>query len=283
MEAWADVYTAVPVPGYDAPGTILQYHRPATGCLAYMLVHDGEAAVFDPLRAFTARYVSDASNVAARITHVLDTHVHADHLSGLRRVADRTGAARLVPAGAQDRGLAFDAMTVEAGPLPDGVGAFTIGDVTVRALSVPGHTPEMTAFQIGSVLLSGDSLFLGSVARPDLEDPDRARERASTLYDSVVGLCEALPDDTVVAPGHTAPTDPVSGGAYVAKLGDLRRDLDLLGMDRDAFVDRITDELPPRPANHERIVATNLGRETIDDEMARERELGPNNCAATVE
>jgi glyoxylase-like metal-dependent hydrolase (beta-lactamase superfamily II) len=283
MTGWAGVYTPVPVRAYDGPGRLLQYHRPATGCLAHLLVHDGEAAVFDPLRHFADRYVEDVSNVGARLSHAVDTHVHADHVSGIRDVAERTDATPLLPAGARDRGLAFDAETVEPGAIPDGEEAFTVGDASVRALSVPGHTPEMTAFSVGSVLLSGDSLFLGSVARPDLEDPDLARERAGTLYDSIRALLEGLPADTVVAPGHTAPTDPASGGAFVAELGSLRRDRDLLDLDRETFLDRVAGDLPPRPANHERIVETNLGRETLADDAARAIELGPNNCAATVE
>jgi glyoxylase-like metal-dependent hydrolase (beta-lactamase superfamily II) len=283
MDGWADVYTAATVSAYEGPGTLVQYHRPATGCLAYLIVHDGEAAVVDPLRSRADRYVADASNVAGRLTLAVDTHVHADHLSGVRSVAEGTMATPLVPVGARDRGLAFDAETVDPGPIPDGTAAFTVGDVTVRALSVPGHTPEMTAFRVGNVLLSGDSLLLGSVARPDLADPDRSRERAGTLFDAVQGLIEGLAPDTVVAPGHAGPTDVVSANGFVAELGTLRRDVSLLGLDRAAFVDRIASDLPPRPANHDRIVATNLGQEQLEDESAREVELGPNNCAATVE
>jgi len=283
MRAWAEVYTAVDVQGYDGPGSLRQYHRPATGCLAYLLGQEDEAAVIDPLRAFADRYVEDAADAGADIAYAVDTHVHADHVSGVRAVAARTDATPLIPAGSRDRGLLFDAAFLESGPIPDGAEAFTVGDATVRALSVPGHTTEMTAFRVGSVLLTGDSLFLNSVARPDLEDGHRARERAGTLYDSIHRLVETLPADTVVAPGHTAPVDPVDDGAFVAELSRLRRALDLLAFDREAFVARIAGNLPPRPTNHERIVATNLGQESLDDGTAREVELGPNNCAATVE
>jgi glyoxylase-like metal-dependent hydrolase (beta-lactamase superfamily II) len=274
MEAWADLYVAASIDAADA--TVLQYHRPSSGCLSYVVASDGEAVIVDPLRAFVERYVADAAERGLSITAAVDTHVHADHVSGIRALAAETGGRTVVPAGALDRGLSFDAETITGG---EGI---EVGDTVLDARHAPGHTTEMTAFVIDGVLLSGDSLFLSSVARPDLErGSDGARDLAERLHRTLEGLRD-LSADTVVAPGHVGPgAEPGAGGAHCATLEALRERLDLLGLDRAAFVERILEDMPPRPANYERIIAANLGREELPGEEAFELELGPNNCAVS--
>ena len=274
MEAWADLYPAAGIEVGDA--TIVQYHRPSSGCLSYLIASGDEAAVVDPLRAFVDRYVEDAAERGVSIAAAVDTHVHADHVSGIRDLAAETGARTVVPAGAPDRGLAFEAETVADG------GTITVGEAAIEARHAPGHTSEMTALSVDGVLLAGDSLFLESVARPDLErGSEGARDLAEQLHDTL-GDLRSLPEDTLLAPGHVAPgAAPREDGAHAGRLGDLRERLDLLGLDRGAFVERVLADLPPRPANHERIIATNLGRETLGAAEAFELELGPNNCAVS--
>ena len=289
MEAWAALLLAAAVPA-DGPATVRQYQRPSSGCLSHLVVSDGAAAVVDPLRAVADRYVADAADLGASVDYAVDTHVHADHVSGVRAVAERTDAEVVLPAGAADRGCAFDATLVDDG------GALAVGATTLRALHAPGHTHEMTAFAVGGslrdgadaaaadVLLAGDSIFLRSVARPDLEDGvDGAPELAARLHRTLTERVADLPDDVVVAPGHQdATTTAGESGAYAATLGDLRGSVDALSMDADAFVEHVLSAMPPRPNNYERIIATNLGREHVDDATAFEMELGPNNCAATA-
>ena len=286
MEAWAALLLAAAVPA-DGPATVRQYQRPSSGCLSHLVVSDGAAAVVDPLRAFADRYVADAAELGASVDYAVDTHVHADHVSGVRAVAERTDAEVVLPAGAADRGCAFDATLVGDGE------ALAVGAATLRALHAPGHTHEMTAFTVGEddpgadaadVLLAGDSLFLRSVARPDLEaGVDGAPELAALLHRTLTERFAELPDDVVVAPGHhDAATAAAESGAYAATLGDLRGSVDALSMDADAFVEHVLSAMPPRPNNYERIIATNLGRERVDDAAAFEMELGPNNCAATA-
>jgi hypothetical protein len=131
------------------------------------------------------------------------------------------------------------------------------------------------------VLLAGDSVFLDSVARPDLEaGDDGAHELARDLYVTLTERLGALPGDTLVAPGHYADADERGAdGTFTERLGTLRERLAVVGLDRETFVDRICSDIPPRPANFERIVAINLGTETADDGTAFELGLGPNNCA----
>jgi glyoxylase-like metal-dependent hydrolase (beta-lactamase superfamily II) len=232
----------------------------------------------DPLRAFADRYAADAAAHGADLVYAVDTHVHADHVSGVRAVAEGAGVEPVLPEGATERGLTFDATLVADGDrLP-------VGDATIEALHVPGHTTEMTAYRIGDILLTGDSLFTHSVARPDLEaDDEDVREFAATLHETLTEHFGALGDDVLVAPGHYASEDEAEDGLVTARLGALREELDLLGLAREAFVERVLAEMPPRPANHGTIIAVNLGRETADEDAAFELELGPNNCAATAD
>ncbi|MFB6223041.1 MAG: MBL fold metallo-hydrolase [Haloarcula sp.] len=273
MEGWARLYVAREVP-CDA-ATVVQYQRPSSGCLGYMVVSDGEAAVVDPLQSFTDRYVDDAADRDATLRYAIDTHVHADHISGVRRLASDTAAKPVLPERSVARGVTGD-MTELADD-----GTLQVGSATLRSHPLPGHTTGMTGFTVGDVLLAGDSLFLDGVARPDLEAGDESA-LARDLHRTLTERLSTLPDTTLVAPGHRSDsTTPAAYGTFTATLGDLRDSLPAFGLDREAFVEYICDDIPPRPANFKRIIAINLGTEAADDDTAFELELGPNNCAAT--
>lgn len=279
MEGWAGIYEPTEL-DVDLDATIIQYQRPSSGCLAYLVVSGDEAAVIDPLRAFTDAYVEDANALGATITYVLDTHIHADHVSGLRTLANQTNATRILPEPAADRGVDYD---IEYETIADG-DTLIIGNIELDVLHTPGHTTGMTAYEVGGVLFTGDGLFTESVARPDLEDPEEAKIAARTLYHGLTETVLPLPNDTTIAPAHFGnAATPNDDGTYTALLGDLQRSMDALSMDKASFVEFIVSDLPPRPANYEEIIATNLGQKTIDDEDAFHLELGPNNCAASEE
>lgn len=242
------------------------------------------AAVIDPLGAFADRYVADAAEMGAALRYAVDTHVHADHVSGACAVADETGAKLAVPADVTDNGLDYEATEprfIEHGE------QLSLGDAVLDALALPGHTSEMTGFRLrddeqGDVLFGGDTLFLTSVARPDLavEGENAVAEMAQTLHGTLADVA-ALPKDTRLAPGHVAePMSADDGGRYVSTVGELRGRLDLLSLEESAFVDRVADSLPERPANDQTIREINLGKTGVDAETAFELELGPNNCAA---
>lgn len=281
MNGWARIYEAVEVTGYDGAGTLLQYQRPSSGCLGYLAYDDGEAAVIDPLRAFTERYLADADELGVDLTYALDTHVHADHISGLRALADH-GVEGVVPEAAVDRGVTYaDEMTTAA----DG-DTFAVGDVTIEAVYTPGHTTGMTSYLVDdSLLATGDGLFVESVARPDLEGgDDGAPEAARMLYDSLQERVLTLPDETLVGGAHFSDAaEPADDGSFTAPVGDLVAEMDALTMDKEDFVEVVLANMPPRPANYEEIIATNLGQNAVDDEEAFTLELGPNNCAASEE
>ncbi|EMA49889.1 MBL fold metallo-hydrolase [Halococcus salifodinae] len=274
MTGWARVYRASEI---DSGGstTIVQYRRPSSGCLAYLVHAGGEAAVIDPLREFTDRYVADAADRGVDLRYAIDTHLHADHVSGVRRLAAETGAEPVLSEPAAARGV-DDVTTIADGE------ALELGDTVMEAIAAPGHTSGAFAFRVGNTLLTGDSLFLDGVPRPDLEaGADGARDLARTLHGTLTERFDVLDDDLFVAPGHYGPSErSETDGAYATRLGDLRDRLSVFSLDRERFVERVLDGMGPRPANHERIVAINRGRESADDETAFELELGPNNCAA---
>jgi glyoxylase-like metal-dependent hydrolase (beta-lactamase superfamily II) len=278
MEAWAETDEAVEIP--FAGGTVLQYQRPSSGCLGYLLVAGDEAAVVDPLRAFADRYAADAADRGATLVAAIDTHVHADHVSGVRSVADGTGAEVVLPDGVEDRGIAFDPDRL----LDDG-DSVEVGNTSFETLALPGHTPDCVGFRIGDdehgdLLLAGDTLFLDAVARPDLAvEADAVETMARDLHASLAKLRD-LPDETRIAPGHVAsPTSADAAERYVETVGALRDRHDLLSLSEEAFVEAVTESLPERPANDARIIGINLGREAVDEGTAFDLELGPNNCA----
>ena len=281
MNGWASIYEAVEVERYDGTGTLLQYQRPSSGCLGYLLYDNGEAAIIDPLRAFTDRYLDDAAELGVELQYAFDTHIHADHISGVRDL-DAEGVEGVIPEAAVDRGVTYaDDLTTAA----DG-DTFQVGDATIETVSTPGHTTGMTSYLVDeSLLATGDGLFIESVARPDLEEGDEgAPDAARMLYESLQERVLTLPDDTLVGGAHFSDAaEPAEDSTFTAPIGSLVEEMDALTMDEDAFVEVVLSDMPPRPANYEEIIATNLGQNAVDDEEAFTLELGPNNCAASQE
>jgi glyoxylase-like metal-dependent hydrolase (beta-lactamase superfamily II)/rhodanese-related sulfurtransferase len=278
MNGWAGIYEYTELDA-DTDATVAQYHRPSSGCLAYLVVSGDEAAVIDPLRAFADEYLADAKAMGAELTYALDTHVHADHLSGVRTLDD-AGVENVIPAAAVARGVTYadDVLTADDGD------TFTVGEVDIEAVSTPGHTSGMTSYLVDdAVLATGDGLFVESVARPDLEEgDDGAPEAARTLYDSLQERVLSLPDDVVVGGAHASDAaTPADDGTYTATIGELKETMDALHLEREEFVELVLSDMPPRPANYEDIIAANLGQQDLDDAEAFELELGPNNCAAS--
>ena len=206
-----------------------------------------------------------------RLTRVLDTHVHADHLSRSRRLAELADATLHMPEGAP---VSYPFSALEDGD------ALEIGSATVEAIWTPGHTPESTSYLLDrQTLFTGDTLFLAAVGRPDLDATlEASREKARELYRSLKRLL-ALGPETLVLPGHTSEPVPFDGEPICAPLSVVHESVRPLREGEDAFVEAVAGRVTPTPENFERIVELNRAGETPQGDPT-ELEAGANRCAA---
>lgn len=237
----------------------LPFFQPATGCAGYLVGCGGQgiAAAVDPRLEDVDAYAVAAASKGMEIRYVIDTHIQADHRSGGRHLASKTGARYALHASAQV-GFPFE-------PLDD-EHVLELGNVVIRVLHTPGHTPESLCLLVTDrrrgedpwFVLTGDTLFSGAVGRPDL--PGDAAASAALLHASLERLL-ALPDTIEVYPAHFAGSACGAGmnGKPMTTIGFERRHNPLLALDRSAFVARVTADIPPRPAEMEEVVRFNLG------------------------
>ena len=241
------------------------YYSFETGCAAYVVGCGGlgVCAVVDPREEDVESYVAFAASKGMRITHVIDTHVHADHHSGGPRLAERVGAPYFLHASA-DVALTFE-------PLTDGQ-ELRVGNVALRVIHTPGHTPESICLVVTDgkrgaapwFVLTGDTLFVGAVGRPDL--PGHARENAAELYESIHTKLLTLPDAVEVYPAHFAGSLCGAGmsGKPSSTIAFEKRWNPLLSAGREAFIDAIC-EVPPKPLEAAQVVRCNQGRGHRED------------------
>jgi glyoxylase-like metal-dependent hydrolase (beta-lactamase superfamily II) len=269
MKAWSLAWNLADVPLSDASVRIVQVRRTGKGCLSYVVGSNGEAAVIDP-SVSPEVYVAIAREHGWSVRRVLETHIHADHLSRARELVTETGAALLLPAQQRAR---FPFTTVADGD------RIQVGKATLTAIHTPGHTNESTAYLLNeAAVLTGDTLFTNGVGRPDLHaDTDTVRQRARALFQSLTRLRQ-LPPDMLVLPAHASEPIPFDGRPIAAPLNDVSTWLSGWVASEPAFVERVTSNLPPTPPNFVRIVELNeLGEFPSGDPT--ELEAGANRCA----
>ena len=239
------------------------YYYDDRGCAAYLLGCStlSQCAVVDARADDVEAYAEFAASKGMRITHVIDTHVHADHRSGGRDLAHQTGAQYCLHEAA-DVAIPFT-------PLRDG-DDIELGNTHLKVLHTPGHSPEsicllVTDLKRGSdpwFVLTGDTLFVGAVGRPDL--PGRARENAGELYASLHDRLLTLPGDLEIYPGHFAGSLCGAGlsGKPTSTIAFERRWNPMLSLNRDAFVEAMA-RVPAKPEGMEQILAFNRGRSKV--------------------
>lgn len=213
----------------------------------------GVAAVIDP-RDDPQAYIDEVEANAMVVTHVIDTHVHADHASGARALAEAAGAALYLGSGAD---VGFDFEPLEHGQILE------IGNRKAQVIHVPGHTPEHVALYFDDwFVLTGDTLFVGDVGRVDLalSDIDEAevRSRAKELYGSLQTLL-SLREDVEIYPGHYAGSTCGRGmdGKTISTIGRERRTNPALQLDPEQFVDYQLADTPPLPQDFTKIKGAN--------------------------
>jgi glyoxylase-like metal-dependent hydrolase (beta-lactamase superfamily II) len=246
-------------------------------CLSYVITCDGEAIVVDPSRHIDW-YRTLIHDQRVRLIRIMDTHLHADHLSGgpalsrllgipyhicLDDVAEATYGHAVLEDGAR---LALGSHVVE-----------------IIAMHTPGHTPGSTSLLVDDrCLLTGDTLFVSGIGRPDLGH--KAEEWALLLYQTLFERMSRLPDEVLILPAHYASmTEMCQDGIVGTTLGEARRYNPAFQVrgERD-FVEYVLAHLPPQPPEYRDIRRANLGQLVLDEERAVAAELGPNQCAAAL-
>jgi glyoxylase-like metal-dependent hydrolase (beta-lactamase superfamily II) len=238
-----------------------QFLYPETACASYLfgcLTHR-RLAVVDPHAALVDDYLAAAEEAGAPIVAVLETHVQADHVSGLAALVAAAGATAYLPAGAD---VAFSHEQLRDGERVE------LGNTVVRALSVPGHAPAHAAYVVSDrkrgtddpwLVFTGDSLLVGDVGRPDLHADGDAYAMARLLHRSLQRLLE-LPDDVLVYPSHYAGSvcARALSGHPVSTIGfERRHNAALRHPDAESFAAAMLADVPPPPADQVAIVAAN--------------------------
>ena len=259
---------------------IWQVNRRGKACLAYVVLSGGEAAVVDPSR-HVEWYEGFVAERGARVVQVLDTHVHADHVSGGPALARRLGVPYFVAAGE-----GFE-LRQPVTPLADGaklrLGGEKGVDLEVRIIATPGHTPGSTSFLVdGRYLLTGDTLFVASVGRPDLGG--HVVEWGRALFHTLHTRLAALSDGTVILPAHYGGIQEIAeNGVVWGRLGDLRKGVPELQIRTpEVFTEAVRGAVKDPPKAYAEIIKYNLGAQTASEEKISEWELGKNQCAAAA-
>lgn len=274
MKSWSSHLEPIKVADLENSGELYQFVRLGKGCLSYMVISEGEAAVIDAVR-FTDVFTNFAKEKGVEIKHVFDTHLHADHISGGRHIAAATDAIYYLPSKDATE------VVVDYTALTDGlhvkIGA---SQIDVNALYSPGHTIGSTSFIIDDhFLLTGDILFIDSIGRPDLAG--LAEDWVGDLRETLYSRYRELTEDLVVLPAHFMIIDELNEDGTVARrLGNLFKENHGLNIeDEEEFRRAVTDNLPPQPNAYEQIRQVNMGKIDPDNDEQTEMEIGPNRCA----
>lgn len=224
------------------------------GCAGY-----AKAVAVDVVAGDEAWFMEEARKAGVAITHVIDTHIHADHYSGGRKLAEMAGAPYCLHE--SDRGATAFAFE----PLRHGQ-RLDLGNVQVEVIHTPGHTADSICLLVSDLrrgetpwfVVTGDTLFVGAVGRPDLAGSER--EMAAQLHDTLHDKLLKLPNEIEIFPGHQAGSACGAGisGKPSSTIGFEKRWNPALAMSRNEFIASLTSDIPPRPADMERIVAANI-------------------------
>ena len=250
---------------------------PGMGCLSYLIgcPQAGVACVVDPKRD-VGEYLQLARENNLKITHIFETHVHADHISGNTELRSRTGADIYMGAGTP---ASFDFKPVNEGD------TFQFGSVTLEALSTPGHTPHSISLLITDttrnaepwMILTGDCMFVGDVGRPDLAGNELIQEQAENLYDSLFNKLTTLPEGIEIFPAHGEGS--LCGKGMSSKssstIGYEKKSNPVFRLSREEFLLSMTGSFPDRPKSFAHIIETNKTGVPLLDRCPVVRDLSP--------
>src|SRR3989344_2744417 len=251
MAAWNSVFDLVKL-----NDNIFQIKRIGKGCLGYFVNANGTGIVIDP-STHTEEYLSIAKNLNCTIKAVIDTHQHADHVSGSRLLREATGGQMFLnPAD----GYNFSGFTELKDKWKMG-----INGLNIEVFHTPGHTMGSTSLLIDNFLITGDTLFVDGVARPDLKD--KAEEYAAQLYDTYQNKILNLSESIIVIPAHSRNAS-VIGESVSSTLHHIKKNNRDLELSKAEFIKYVISNIPPKPHNYEDVIAANKGEtEWTSDEI----------------
>jgi glyoxylase-like metal-dependent hydrolase (beta-lactamase superfamily II)/rhodanese-related sulfurtransferase len=277
IKAWGNLLEPVRVAAGDGY-QLYQFRRPGKASCSYGLLSGKEMMVFDPAKDVSF-YLDFAREKGCTVTKTFETHRQADYISGSDLL--RRGAGAEIVAPEDDfKGAAFPFTPARDGDRH----RFANGGPEVEVIHTPGHTPGSTCFRIdGRYLITGDTVFIQSIGRPDLGG--MAEDWSRMLFQTLTDILLALDDRTIILPGHYMDWAEANDDlAFAAPMGRIKADnADIYSIaDEKAFFDFIRANMRPQPEEYAKIREINAGLVTVNEEQQEIMDIGKNECAASV-
>jgi len=267
MKAWSTAWNIATMQFNNF--NVLQIRRTGKGCLSYILSSEKEAIIIDASLPVEV-YEKLIRERGLSPKYVIETHMHADHLSRSKQVAEYFGVPLFLPVPNKVRFLSKD-LNVDS--------TFQVGSIKLQTISTPGHTLESVSFYVeGSVVFTGDTLFTNGVGRPDLKSTEEeSRKKTALLHQSLTKLL-LLPNNVVILPAHTNKPVAFDGVMISSTIGEVKKSVPLLNSSVESFTEFLLQHIPPTPPNYLAIVEKNLQGDFSDVNPA-DLEAGANRCA----
>jgi glyoxylase-like metal-dependent hydrolase (beta-lactamase superfamily II)/rhodanese-related sulfurtransferase len=248
---------------------VIQFRRTGKGCLSYIITSNNEAIAVDASLPVEA-YQEFLSSEKLTLKHVIETHIHADHLSRSKQLAEKNSVPLSLPI-PNKLSFKFEPIT--------GTTVFNAGNIKIKAIQTPGHTVESTSYLINDkVLLTGDTLFINGVGRPDLKaNNDEAKLKSKMLYQSLQKLL-LLDENIIVMPAHTSQPIDFDNIPIQTTISNIKKNVAMLQLKEEEFINTILQRIPPTPANYLSIVENNI-KGDFSDINPVDLEAGANRCA----
>jgi glyoxylase-like metal-dependent hydrolase (beta-lactamase superfamily II)/rhodanese-related sulfurtransferase len=304
MSGWNSVYDVAEIPVADQEQfRIWQVRRVSKGCMGYVVASlaDKTAVVIDPCRENYEVFIKVAEEIGNQITKVIDTHQHADHVSGVAKLVkalSSNGNNKVTALYSSEEDYEVGSGESNEVKFVKGGDEIEVGsEVKLKAIHTPGHTNGSMSFLLSPMcgntsqdntssesigpayLFTGDTLFVDSIGRPDLRD--KSSEFASQMYETYHQKIASLPDSTIILPAHFNTTScslkheiPV-----LVTFSSLRKKLNGIAIRKEDFVDFVSRSIPPRPMNYKTIISLNKKMLSYDEMLPPYLEAGPNSCA----
>lgn len=272
LTLWNTIYDQISLKIEDSDFTVTQFRRIAKGCLSYIITNGGnEAIIVDP-GSNIQPYVDFLEKRGLGVEAVIDTHMHADHISGARKLAEEVDTKLLLPE--------IDAFQYDHTKLRNNEVILLGGKPIITAIHTPGHTKGSTSLKIKNFgILTGDIAFVDGIGRPDLHD--KVNEYASDLYDTIHTKLLQLPENMFIGPAHHGKFKLSHFGQPIITSIEKIKKFEIVKKSKEDFINYAIERVreTPHPPSYQSIVQINRQGLSISPQELTELESGPNNCA----